>query len=276
LIPYFMVEPLRIGPLAVQPFGVLSACGVWLASWLLARTAGRSGLDVEPLDKLVGWALVGGIVGAHLLHLGLYHPEELRAGGPLQLLRVWDGLSSTGGVLGGLLASMIFLRIRGLPFAPYADAFALALPTGWAVARLGCFSVHDHPGSLSSFFLAVDFPAGARHDLGLYDALVLASIAGIVHLLRRRHVLTGKLLPLVALLYGASRFALDFLRARDLAYVDARYLGLTPAQYACLALIGYGAWRLGSGAWRLRSRRRAETAAGVDLGVTDRIEPGRC
>lgn len=247
MIPYFVVAPLRLGPLAIQPFGVLAACGVWLANWLLVRTAGRSGLDVEPLEKLAGWALAGGIIGAHLLHLGLYHPEELRLGGPLQLLKFWDGLSSTGGVLGGLVASMIFLRIRGLRFGPYADAFALALPTGWAVARLGCFSVHDHPGSLTSFFLAVRFPEGARHDLGLYDALVLASIALVVHLLRRRQLLTGRLLPLVALLYGASRFALDFLRARDLAYVDARYLGLTPAQFACLALVGYGAWRLGWG-----------------------------
>jgi phosphatidylglycerol:prolipoprotein diacylglycerol transferase len=253
LIPYFVVEPLRVGPLAIQPFGILAACGVWLASWLLVRTAGRSGLDVEPLEKLTGWALAGGILGAHLLHLGLYHPEELRAGGPLQLMRVWDGLSSTGGVLGGLLACVIFLRMRGLSFAPYADAFALALPAGWSVARLGCFSVHDHPGSLTSFFLAVDFPGGARHDLGLYDALVLGSIAVIVHLLRSRQRLTGKLLPLVALLYGASRFALDFLRARDLAYVDARYLGLTPAQYGCLALIGYGAWKLAS---PVRSRYR--------------------
>jgi phosphatidylglycerol---prolipoprotein diacylglyceryl transferase len=244
LIPYFVIPPLHLGPVPIQPFGVLSAAGVWLASSLLVRTTRQSGMDVEPIEKLAGWAFVGGLVGAHLVHLLLYHPEELRENGPLQLFKVWDGLSSTGGVLGGLVAVIAYLRHRGLRFAPYADAFALALPPGWAVARLGCFAVHDHPGVLSNFFLAVDFPGGPRHDLGLYDALVLAAITVVVYLLRHRHALQGKLLAVVALLYGSCRFMLDFLRARDIAYADARYLGLTPAQYAALALIAYGVWRL--------------------------------
>jgi phosphatidylglycerol:prolipoprotein diacylglycerol transferase len=242
LIPYFVVPTLHLGPVPIQPFGVLSAAGVWLGMSLLVREGRRRGLDVEPVEKLAGWALVGGMIGAHLMHVLLYHPEELREGGPLQLLKVWDGLSSTGGVFGGLVASIVFLRHRGLRFAPYADSFALALPPGWAIARLGCFAVHDHPGVLSNFFLAVDFPGGARHDLGLYDAIVLAGITAVVHSLRHRSALQGRLLGVVALLYGGCRFLLDFLRARDVAYVDARYLGLTPAQYAALALVAYGIW----------------------------------
>jgi phosphatidylglycerol---prolipoprotein diacylglyceryl transferase len=255
LIPYFVVPPLRLGPVAIQPFGVLSASGVWLAMSLLVRNARHRGLDVEPVEKLAGWALIGGLVGAHLVHVLLYHPEELRENGPLQVLKIWDGLSSTGGVVGGLVASIVFLRHRGLPFAPYADSFALALPPGWAVARLGCFAVHDHPGVLTRFFLAVDFPGGARHDLGLYDAIVLAAITAVVYLLRHRGELQGRLLGVVALLYGSCRFCLDFLRARDISYADARYLGLTPAQYAAIALVVYGAWVV---APILRRRRLAE------------------
>jgi phosphatidylglycerol---prolipoprotein diacylglyceryl transferase len=242
LIPYFVVPTLHLGPLPIQPFGVLSATGVWLASWLLVRTARNSGLDPEPVEKLAGWALFGGLVGAHLVHVLLYHPEELRENGPLQLLKFWDGLSSTGGVLGGLVASIAYLRHRGLRFAPYADSFAIALPPGWAIARLGCFAVHDHPGVLTHFFLAVDFPGGPRHDLGLYDAIVLAAITVIVQLIRHRPELQGRLLGVVALLYGSCRFLLDFLRARDVGYVDARYLGLTPAQYAAIVLVIWGAW----------------------------------
>ena len=254
MIPYFVVPPLHLGPVTIQPFGVLSAAGVWLASWLLVRTAHRSGLDPEPVEKLAGWALLGGLVGAHLVHLLFYHPEELRENGPLQLFKIWDGLSSTGGVLGGLVASIAYLRHRGLRFAPYADAFAIALPPGWAVARLGCFSVHDHPGTLTHFFLAVDFPGGARHDLGLYDALVLATVTVVVHALRNRAELQGRLLGVVALLYGSCRFLLDFLRARDLSYVDARYLGLTPAQYAAIALFAWGAWVVAAALRRPRPR----------------------
>jgi phosphatidylglycerol---prolipoprotein diacylglyceryl transferase len=258
VIPYFQIPPLRLGPVPIEPFGLLAAAGVYLASIFLVRRARDEGLDPAPLTSFATWALVGGLVGGHLVHLLLYHPEELRAGGILQLLKVWDGLSSTGGVLGGLAAGALFFRRRGLSFARYGDVIALSVAPGWAVARLGCFAVHDHPGVRSDFVLAVAFPSGARHDLGLYDALLLAAITVVLYALRRRGALRGSLLAVLALLYGVGRFALDFLRARDLPYVDARYLGLTPAQYFCVVLVAYGAWAL------LSRRRKAEPGSALD------------
>ncbi|HET7787587.1 MAG TPA: prolipoprotein diacylglyceryl transferase [Myxococcales bacterium] len=246
MIPWFVIPPLQLGPLAIQPFGVLAAAGVFLAGKLLAREAERRGLDPLPLEKAAGWALIGGIVGAHLVHVLFYHPEELREGGPLQIFKFWDGLSSTGGVIGGLLAILLFFHRKRLRFSTYADVFALAVAPGWMVARLGCFSVHDHPGVLTSFPLAVAFPNGARHDLGLYDAIALGAFSVILHALDRRGRMRHRLLPLLAILYGTSRFLLDFLRAQDLPYTDARYLGLTPAQFACVVLVIWGLWKIGS------------------------------
>jgi phosphatidylglycerol:prolipoprotein diacylglycerol transferase len=252
VIPYFQIPPLRIGPIEIQPFGVLAAAGVYLASVLLVRRAREEGLDPTPLNSFATWALLGGIVGGHLVHLFFYHPEELRSGGVLQILKVWDGLSSTGGVIGGLIAGAAFFRLRRLSFDAYGDVLALSVAPGWAVARLGCFSVHDHPGVLTNFPLAVAFPGGARHDLGFYDALLLGAITVVLHALRRRNALRGSLLGVLALLYGIGRFLLDFLRARDLPYVDARYLGLTPAQWFCIALVAYGASRVSAALRRSR------------------------
>jgi phosphatidylglycerol:prolipoprotein diacylglycerol transferase len=255
MIPYFVIPPLHVGPLTIQPFGVLAAAGVWLASELLLRGARRRALDEAPLRSFTVWAVLAGVIVGHLVHLLFYHPEELRQGGVLQLLRVWDGLSSTGGLLGGILAAAIFFRARRIPFSHYSDVFALAIAPGWAVARLGCFSVHDHPGRLTSFALAVAFPDGARHDLGLYDALVLFTLTALLYALERGRVLQGRLLPVLAVGYGAARFLLDFLRAADLPYSDARYFGLTPAQYGALVLIAYGVVRLARTGRRAALRR---------------------
>ncbi|MGZ6124462.1 MAG: prolipoprotein diacylglyceryl transferase, partial [Myxococcales bacterium] len=223
MIPYFQVPSLQLGPFTLQSFGVLAAAGVALAAWLLVRESERAGLDPAPMREVPIWALAGGMVGGHLMHLLLYHPEELHgAAGAWQLLKFWDGLSSTGGVLGGTLALVLWFRAHGRRFADYADVFALAVAPGWAVARLGCFSVHDHPGALTSFPLAVMFPDGPRHDLGLYDALLLGAIALALFRLSRARKLTGRLLPLLAVIYGVGRFLLDFLRATDVAYADAR------------------------------------------------------
>jgi phosphatidylglycerol:prolipoprotein diacylglycerol transferase len=264
LIPYFVIPPLQIGPVAVQSFGILSAAGVSLAAALLVRAARRRALDETPLRDFPVWGVLAGVIGGHLVHLLFYHPEELREGGVLQLLRVWDGLSSTGGVLGGVLAAAIFFRARHIPFSRYADVFALAVAPGWAVARLGCFSVHDHPGRLTSFPLAVAFPDGPRHDLGLYDALVLFALTGLLYTLERRRVMQGKLLPVLAVGYGTARFFLDFLRATDLPYSDARYFGLTPAQFGAIILVAYGVMRLAQPARQaeVTSPVTSETRAG--------------
>jgi phosphatidylglycerol:prolipoprotein diacylglycerol transferase len=102
------------------------------------------------------------------------------------------------------------------------------------------------------------FPGGPRHDLGLYDALLLGAIAAILFWLSRRDRLTGRLLPLLALLYSIGRFFLDFLRATDVPYADARYAGLTPAQFVCIGLFVYGVAGL------LRRRGPRVRSASVD------------
>ena len=241
MIPYFQFPSLQLGPFTLQSFGVFAAAGVALAAWLLVREAKRAGLDSAPVREIPIWAMVGGLFGGHFMHLFLYHPEELHgSAGAWQIFKIWDGLSSTGGALGGTLAVLLWFKTHHRRFADYADAFALSVASGWTIARLGCFSVHDHPGSLTTFPLAVAFPGGPRHDLGLYDALLLGAISALLFSLSRAHRLQGRLLPVLALLYGTGRFWLDFLRASDLPYSDARYHGLTPAQYVCIALVAYG------------------------------------
>ncbi len=245
MIPYLHVPSLKLGPLTIEPFGIFVAMGILLAARLLARQAEREGLDSTPLQDYAPWGVGVGVVVGHLFHLFAYHPEELSKS-PFQIFKVWDGLSSFGGLIGGILAAVVFFRARKLRFRDYADSFALAVAPGWAVARLGCFAVHDHPGVRTDFFLAVDFPLplGPRHDLGLYDAAFLFAITGLLWGLRNAGKLRGKLLPLLSLLYAFGRFFFDSLRATDLSYVDARYLGLTPAQFGCFALIAFGLWGL--------------------------------
>jgi phosphatidylglycerol:prolipoprotein diacylglycerol transferase len=244
LISWFVAPSLTLGPFTIQSFGLLSAAGILAGMQLAARAARQDGLDPKVVLDFSVIAVAGGLVGGHLVHLVFYHPEELAD--PVRVLKVWEGLSSMGGLAGAIVAALVWFRRRGVRFAPYADAWALGLAPGWGIARLGCFSVHDHPGVRSDFLLAVDFPGGPRHDLGLYEAILLFALATLLFTLRRRRLLTGRLLPLLAVFYGMGRFLLDFLRARpgDLAYADGRQLGLTFAQWFAMGLLAWGSTRL--------------------------------
>lgn len=257
MVPYIRPPNIDLGFTQIEPFGLLTAVGLLIGTFLIAKAAKKDGKDPTPVQDFVIFALVGGVITGHLMHLFLYHPEELSKS-PYQILKVWDGLSSTGGMLGGALAVFLFFKIKKLPLKDYLDPIALGIIPGWGVARVGCFMVHDHPGKPTDFFLAVDFPAsvfpgGPRHDLGLYEALFLFALGGLLWTLRSKQILRGAYLPLGVLIYGVVRFFLDFLRATDLNYVDARYFGLTPAQFVAIGFVIYGTTAL-----VLRARKHGE------------------
>jgi phosphatidylglycerol:prolipoprotein diacylglycerol transferase len=240
MIPWFEFPSLHLGPVTIQSFGVLSALGILAAVELASRADRQLGNDRRVIPDFAIAGVAAGVVVGHLVHLFFYHPEELAD--PWSLVKFWEGLSSMGGLLGGIAAAWAFFRLRRIPFRRHADAFALGVAPGWGIARIGCFTVHDHPGVRTTFPLAVRFPDGPRHDLGLYEAIVLLAIGALLWALHRRGVLRGRLLPVLALSYGVARFLLDFLRARDVAYADARQLGLTFAQYFGIALVLWAVW----------------------------------
>jgi phosphatidylglycerol---prolipoprotein diacylglyceryl transferase len=242
MLPYIDLPTLSL-PLGfkIEAFGVLSTAGTLVGALLAAFAARKYGPgDDSPLRRVATSAIVGGLIGAHLLHVFAYHPEMLDQGGFLAVLKVWDGLSSMGGVLGALVGIIVWFRRNKIPLRPYLNALALGTAPGWMIARIGCFFAHDHPGVRTDFFLAVNYPGGPRHDLGLYDAFLLAALSVLLWALARRPRPAGFLMGVLAVGYSSCRFFLDFLRASDLSFVDKRYLGLTPAQYIVIGLLGVG------------------------------------
>jgi phosphatidylglycerol---prolipoprotein diacylglyceryl transferase len=240
VIPWFELPSLSLGPVTIQSFGVLSALGILVAVSLASRADRQLGNDPQVILDFSVVGVLAGVVAGHLVHLFFYHPEEIA--GVWSLLKVWEGLSSMGGLAGGVVAALVWFRLKRIRLHDHTDAFALGIAPGWGVARVGCFTVHDHPGVKTDFFLAVRFPDGPRHDLGLYEAILLFAIGALLWTLHRRGALRGKLLAVLALLYGTGRFLLDFLRATDVEYSDARHLGLTFAQFTAIALVAYAAW----------------------------------
>jgi phosphatidylglycerol---prolipoprotein diacylglyceryl transferase len=245
VLPYIQLPSIPLPFGSIHPFGIFAALGVYIGARLTvwaARVYGPG--DAQPLVGVFPWALGGGLVGAHLLHVLGYHPEALRTGGPLVLLKIWDGVSSIGGALGGMAGIALYFRKHRLRLRPYLDAIALGVAPGWAIARIGCSVVHDHPGVLSQAWLAVNFPGGPRLDMGLLDFVLLAALTLVLYLLSRRHRPAGFLAGVLTVGYCVPRFFLDFYRANDLAFVDGRIGGLTPAQWITPVLAAIGVYLL--------------------------------
>ncbi|MCB0271609.1 MAG: prolipoprotein diacylglyceryl transferase [Bdellovibrionales bacterium] len=236
MIPYFTFPTFEVLNQTVSSFGILVTIGLFFGHKAMLTQARRQGLPQKICYDLVFYTIIAGFIGAHLFHGFFYEkPFSWR-----KIFLTFHGLSSMGGFIGGWLGGYVFLRIKDQPVLRYADVSLWALVIGMFWGRLGCFSVHDHPGKLTNFFLGVTFPGGARHDLGLYEALFLLFL-----ILWLKAVTWKKNKPLlvtqtILIGYGVFRFAFDFLRATDLQHADARYWGLTPAQYVGIGWIVIG------------------------------------
>jgi len=210
--------------------------------WFGLRRARQGGLDTKEFESAMEWAIGGGLVISHMVEILLYQPQRLKADGVLTLLKFWDGLSSFGGFFGGVVVFTVFYRVlRKRRWWVEADIFVQGFMLAWIFGRFGCTVSGDHPGPRTTLPFAYPYPDGPRHNMGLYEmvyTLVVLFPANL--LLYRRKPPVGSHLAMTCLLYGAGRFALDFLRAKDRLDSDPRYAGLTLGHYCSLAVFLVG------------------------------------
>jgi len=266
-IPWFRVSPwvlnipFRDRALVVEPFFALVIAALlvgYAATLLFAKKHGRS---IERTMSLAFYLVAFSFPISYLLNGLLYEPERFFSviARPSEIPGAHLGWSMYGGIIGTVVGAWVWKWRHKASILEIGDAFAFAGPFGWAIARLGCFVTHDHPGVVSDFFLAVaDFQTGSppyepRHDLGLYDVLVIGIIALAFLRLSHKPRKPGFYVGLLAVAYAPCRFLLDFLRAPVSEGGDIRYAGLTPAQYGSVLL-------LVAGVLVLRRVRRSEAA----------------
>jgi phosphatidylglycerol:prolipoprotein diacylglycerol transferase len=222
-------------------FGQFAAVGSVVAVlWLWRHRRGIGVSDNEFWAAI--WLLVAsGVVGAKALFVVLGHAHYERGE-----LRLWAdfgiGFVFFGGLLGALLAGALFAWWRRLDFMRGADYFAVALPLGHAIGRLGCHA------------------AGCCHGrdgipVQLYEACALVLIActcrAALAYVEAGRWSRGAAMRWYLALYGTLRVVLDPLRADGR---PERFLGFSHQQGFALLAIGLalGWWLVLRGAGERR------------------------
>jgi phosphatidylglycerol:prolipoprotein diacylglycerol transferase len=205
-----------------------AAYGVGAIVFYLAARQRR--LATEGMGWLALAGLCGGIVGAKLTEWVLMHPALLTSQ-PLALLNPsLGGRTLIGGVLAGWLCVEIAKWRLGIRRST-GDLFALALPAGEAIGRIGCFFNGCCFGVPSDSAITVWQHDAWRHPTQLYMAFVAAAMFVVLWQLRNRMHQEGDLFKLYLVLWGSSRFVMEFLRQRDVAAG-----GLSTAQWVCMEI----------------------------------------
>jgi len=275
---------LDFGPFLLSWHGFLTFVAVAVAVILTMRWGRREGLDGDAILAVAVWCIIGGIIGARLLHVIDFW--SLYAANPMQILMVWTGgIAIFGAILGGFVGGAAYILIRnsnwflslwgkffrflGTPdraplpgIGHLADVAAPALLIAMAIGRIGdvingehwaAFTdlpwgvVYTHPES-PGYFRAASHPAVA-YEL-LFDLALLAVIWPLRHRLRP----PGMLFVLYGALYSIGRFFLSFLRVETNTYFNGV---LNEAQVVALIVIAVAVPLLVAKAQFVRAGRRA-------------------
>jgi phosphatidylglycerol:prolipoprotein diacylglycerol transferase len=285
-IPYTTFPIIEIGPLHLRTFGLAVGAGVLLGAWLAARYAEQFGIPREETYSLATRMVIAGVLGARATW-ALSHLDELD--GPLDAIAIWKGgLQFSGGFLTAVVAG--FPTYRHWPRLKRwrsLDGYAYGLTIGLAFGRIGCTSVGEHFGRRTSFPLAVRYDGGSVresflgtvklepgmvfHQTAIYELLYLVLLFAFLTwllYLRPTKARPGTAIGIFCAYYGVSRFLSDSLRVND-----ERVLGLTGAQWMCVALVPTAAWILVKVRKDLDADSAAEQVPDRAAEAPDELEP---
>ena len=275
-IPFPRIDPVAVslGPLAIHWYGLAYVVGIVLGWRYARRLAGNdrlwphgSPISVVDIDDLLTWVAIGVIAGGRLGYAILYQPSLLID--PLSLIAVWEGgMSFHGGMLGTILAMVLFARSRGIPVWSTLDTVAAAVPIGLFFGRIANFINAELWGAPTDAPWGVVFPNGGpvpRHPTQLYEA----ALEGIVLFLILRWLThsrgaLGKPARVGGAFvagYGVARILVEFVRVPDahVGYLLPDLMGewLTLGMVYSLPMVLAGSWAIWSAKDRPAPQRRA-------------------
>lgn len=259
--PQFDPVAIAIGPLQIHWYGLTYLLAFMIGWWLARLRTGRpdSPVNRDQLADLVFYLALGVILGGRFGYVLFYHFERFLHE-PLWLFQIWEGgMSFHGGLIGVLVAMLLFARKIGCRFFNIADFIAPVIPVGLGLGRIGNFINGELWGRPTDVPWGMVFPqAGgtlARHPSQLYEfalegVLLFVALWWFSARLRARMAVSGLFLAG----YGLVRFVAEFFRAPDphLGFVALDWM--TMGQLLSLPMIVAGAVLL----WLAHRRNEAE------------------
>ena len=235
----------------------------------------QSPMEPARVEDLLGWVVFGVILGGRLGFVLFYQPAYYLAH-PLEILKIWQGgMAFHGGLLGVIVAGILFCRRYKIPMLQISDAMAFVIPVGLLFGRLSNFINAELWGRTTTMPWGVAFPGAAaqdcpdvvglcaRHPSQLYEAALEGLLLGLLVWLlvtrfqafKRSGLITGVFFAG----YGLSRFIVEFFRQPDPQFVTfdnpvglALHIdgfGVTMGQTLSLPMIAVGLFFL-LRAWR--------------------------
>jgi phosphatidylglycerol:prolipoprotein diacylglycerol transferase len=242
---------ITIGPLNVHWYGIMYLLA-FASAWMIAMYRAKSptaAINKAQVENLITYGAFGVILGGRFGYVMFYNFDQFLRD-PLWLFRVWEGgMSFHGGLIGVIVAMMIYAYRINRSFISVMDFVAPIEPLGLGFGRLGNFIGQELWGRVSDAPWAMVFPKAmdplgiARHPSQLYQAFLEGLVLFVILFWfsakpRPRGAVSGVFL----LGYSTFRFGVEFVREPDQGIGFDLMGWMTRGQLLCVPmfLLGLG------------------------------------
>ena len=231
---------LEIFSLEIRWYSLAYIIGIILG-WYLAKKYFVNKNISTKFDDYITYIIVGLILGGRFGYV-LFYNFNFYLNNPTDILKIWQGgMSFHGGVLGIIIASIIFAKKNNDDVFEYLDVVALVSPIGIFFGRIANFINSELYGSITNLpwavtFIQIDnFP---RHPSQLYEALLEGIVLFflLIYFKNKFSNKPGIISTLFLIFYSIFRFFIEFYRVPDeqLGYI---FINLTMGQIISLIFL---------------------------------------
>jgi len=193
-----------------------------LIGWILCKKIFIKNLDInQKFDDYITYTIIGIIIGGRVGYV-LFYNFNYYINNIFDIFKIWQGgMSFHGGLLGIIVASILFAKKNNQDAFVYTDLVSLVAPIGIFFGRLANFINSELYGKVTEVPWAVTFVQVdnlSRHPSQLYEAFFEGIILFILLLyFRNKNFLAkpGLISGLFLIFYSVFRFCIEFFRVPD-------------------------------------------------------------
>jgi phosphatidylglycerol:prolipoprotein diacylglycerol transferase len=254
------IRPEIVPFLPIRWYGLMYLIAFAVAYLLFRYQLKERGLtpNKDHVTDFFFWAIIGLLVGARLAAVTIYDPDGYYLRHPLQIILPFArvdgrirltglaGMSYHGGLVGAIVASAIYMKVKKLDILDWGDMLVTGIPLGYTFGRLGNFINGELYGRVTraawgivfpqaegfpakepwvrEFAASLGLPAPAggmvnlpRHPSQLYEGFFEGFVLWLVlwFVLRKRRPFKGFGIAAYVIGYGIIRFFIEYTREPD-------------------------------------------------------------
>lgn len=253
-------QGITIGNFTIAYYGMVIAFGMVMGYLMASWQAGRTGQNRDIYLDLAMWDIIFAVIGARAYYV-IFSWDYYRAH-PAEIFNIrGGGLAIYGGVIGGVLTTWIFSRVRHKSFLELVDTACAGLLTGQIIGRWGNFFNREAFGDYTDGLFAMQIPQkdvavgnvttkmlqhlqridGVEyiqvHPTFLYESLWNLCVLLFLLWFTPKRKFRGQLFLIYMIGYGAGRFWIESMRTDQLQFLGT---GIAVSQVLSGALVVAG------------------------------------